>query len=192
MDDNVIVGGKPSKKIDKRVWWTVGIVAAFLYIGFLFWLLFYSVYVANLSFVIPLRAWYQNAYWQAEGVLWQKHRTYPPFNPIYAIQPISSDAKTNTYLYQFFGTFSSVDWRTRTLFMKGYDNNIYSFIIPIAMIDNMDADTIGIDTPAAAKNITEIQWNDAREFQQMMIGYSKNKLAPLNQDAGYFFIKRYE
>jgi len=76
--------------------------------------------------------------------------------------------------------------------MKGYDNNIYSFIIPIAMIDNMDADTIGIDTPAAAKNITEIQWNDAREFQQMMIGYSKNKLAPLNQDAGYFFIKRYE
>ena len=72
MDDIVIPQVFPPKKNNKRVWWGVGIVGGLAYLALMFWLLFYSVYAANISFVTPLRNWYQLSVFNFFPLDWQK------------------------------------------------------------------------------------------------------------------------
>lgn len=73
MGDNIFPENPPPKK-SKRIWWLVGLAAALAYFALMFWLLF-SVYAANLSFVIPLRNWYQNTILSFLQVDWNQVRS---------------------------------------------------------------------------------------------------------------------
>lgn len=97
-------------------------------LGGIFWTLFYSSYFANLPFVIPLRNFYQNTFWQFEGIFIKSNAIYPPFNPVYTIQvqrPLQSGANT----YTLIGTFSSLDAKNGIIYIKGIDNNVYPFYL---------------------------------------------------------------
>lgn len=145
-------------------------------LGLIFWALFYSVYFANLPFVIPLRSWYQNTYWTAKNIVTKPTGKYPPSSPIYPIQPVN----IGQFNYKFLGTFSKLNDTGSVVYLKGYDNNIYAFIL------TQSPDDIGIvanDNPASPKNVVQILWNDPRTLQQILASYKADSQTPLNSDS---------
>ena len=76
----------------------------------------------------PTRNFYQNTFWQFEGIFIKSNAIYPPFNPVYTIQvqrPLQSGANT----YTLIGTFSSLDAKNGIIYIKGIDNNVYPFYL---------------------------------------------------------------
>lgn len=150
-----------------------------------FWAIFYSDYAANLSFIIPTRIWYQNTYWQAEGLFMKPVRTYPPFDPIYTISVDKSDVK-DTYKYSLWGTVSQVDMGNKAIYVLGGDGREYAFALnnygfSFTGSVSKDFDQGGIATFEGAKVL--LSWQDTKSLNAIKKAYGQNRVAPINQDA---------
>lgn len=150
-----------------------------------FWMFFYSTYFANLSFIIPLRNWYQNTYWKTESLVFKPFRIYPPFNPVYTISVDKSDVK-GTYKYSLWGTVSSVDTNNKAIYILGSDGKEYVFALSsygFIFIGPVSKDfgLVGITTFKGAKILAE--WQDTRSLGTIKKVYGQNRIAPINQSA---------
>lgn len=116
---------KTEKATRSFVVWAISIAVIFIVVGGFLWALLYSAYFANLSFIIPIRNFYQEAYWKVGGTILGK-KTYPPLDPIYTIQPQKPlQAGLNTYT--MIGTLSKLDSGNGLLYVKGADQHVYVF-----------------------------------------------------------------
>jgi len=183
MDDIIIPQTSPPKNNNKRVWWAIGIVGGLAYLALLFWLLFYSVYAANIPFIIPLRNWYQDTYWKVERLVLKPVRTYPPFDPIYAIQVKNILPKIG-YTYRLIGIFFGINSYDKTLDIKSFNNHHYYFDINESLrftySDIKPEDYIYGLSKLLGKSIIEVEWNDQRSLYQIEKDYYKNSAAFLN------------
>lgn len=188
-------------------------IASFVFLGFIFWAVFYWDYTANLMFVIPARNWYQSTYWQVEGLFVAKSSSYPPFNPIYTIQSVGTlDGKSNYYI--FLGNFFSIDTQSETIQLKGVDGKIYNFNASSNISPLQNQTGLGFDMPMLSidKYLTtdarasegtiidasrikfsdtdkiEVKWSDSRALYQIFNDYNKSKNTPLNLNLQTYFI----
>ena len=124
--------GDTPAKIEKFSWnfikWTAGLVIFFSILGIFFWIFFYSTYFANLSFIIPLRNWYQNTYWKTESLVFKPVRVYPPFDPVYTIS-VDRSSVAGAYRYSLWGTVSSADTANKAIHILGSDGKEYIFAL---------------------------------------------------------------
>jgi len=147
--------------------------------------IFYSDYTANLSLIIPTRIWYQNTYWQAEGLFIKPVRTYPPFDPIYTISVDRSDVK-GTYKYSLWGTVSLVDTNNKTIYVLGSDGREYVFTLNsygFSFTGSVSKD-FGQEGIAAFKGAKVLlSWQDTKSLNAIKKAYGQNRIAPINQGA---------
>ncbi|HKC04467.1 MAG TPA: hypothetical protein VKC54_01200 [Patescibacteria group bacterium] len=181
--------------------WTIGLL---LTVGFalLFWAIFYSSYFANLSFVIPLRIWYQESLWTVEKLAIKPVRRVPPFDPIYTIGVETPE--NGNYIYALWGTFVSADINTDIVKLKGFDGNVYTFLVgnnwksidngslslpPAKPFDTVVANNhINVDTsPYTSQSIIVIRWDDKRTLYQIEKDYSADSSTPLNKNSTNLF-----
>lgn len=177
-EDNIT---NTTKGIEKIGWgiikWTFGVVVSLGILGAVFWALFYSVSLANFKAIISLRNWYQNTFWKVEAIIKTPRKGYPPFNPLYTVQPLNDPI----YKYELAGTYTDHD--TQTLRVKAYNGKIYSFTLVgqtinngvegiqnlIPTLPNQDLSKIGIS----------VAWDDKRSLGQILSDANLN--IPLNK-----------
>lgn len=186
--------------------WILGILSALAFLGVIFWVIFYSVTFANLPFVMFLRSWYQNTYWNIEGIFLPKIREYPPFNPVYTILPAPPEVSGGPYLYQFYGTFVSADNLSGVLHLEGFDKRNYVFQFDTAVLKEENGflvfDAIAARSPSKTfqtifksdysqitdKSIIVLLWDDKRSLSEILTNYSKNPTTPLNVHSASVFL----
>jgi len=206
MNENSLT--ETSQKVERVGWgiikWMLGIVITFSLLAFSFWLLFYSNFFANLSFIVPLRNWYQNTYWGMESHFLKRQRDYPPFDPIYTTRVYRIEAD-RTFTFVFLGKFSDIDLPKQIIHLTGYDGNIYAFDISRSLYDDgkgaiwlhvaslenpliinekvFPRDNIVNITgiiPFSNKTVFQVYWNDSRTLNQIQSDYVKNGSQAIN------------
>ena len=148
-----------------------------------FWLIFYSDFAANLSFIIPTRIWYQNTYWQAEGLFIKPARTYPPFDPVYTIS-VDKSSVAGAYRYSLWGTVSSMDTGNKAIYILGSDGKEYVFALSSYGLSFTGAASkdFGQEGIAAFKGAKVLaSWQDTRSLAAIKKAYEQDRLAPINQ-----------
>ena len=182
------MNGDTATKTKWRGWslvkWVVGVVTIFAILGAFFWLFFYSVYFANLSFIIPLRYWYEDVYWKAESLVLKPTRVYPLFDPVYTISVDKADV-AGAYTYSLWGVVSRVDAGNKTIYILGSDGREYIFVSNNYSFNftgpaNKDFSQMGIAAFKGAKVLAK--WQDARSLYAIKKAYDQNKTAPINQN----------
>lgn len=169
-----------------RITWGIiklalGLVLALSLLG-IFWFIFYSNGIANKPAIITIRDQYQTTYWNIKGIFFAKQRNYPPFSPIYTIQPIN----TSGYSYRFFGKFQNIDLGTGIITFMAFDNKNYKFTVPQVFIDNRDTDIIGIPVGS----VVQVEWRDGRSLSVIIQNYSLNPQFPLNIKSNSFSVTK--
>ena len=165
-----------------------------------FWLVFYSVFTANLPYIIPLRDWYQNTYWKAERVITSNTRdTYPYLDPVYTVMPQKS-LFDNTNVYLLRGEFINIDSKEFTIEVLGHDRKTYFFKVgdnlftknntqitsssdyaPKMEVINLNSHLIPYSTRLG------IMWDDKRTLYEIINQYGDNPQRPLNEKSTLFF-----
>jgi len=181
--------GDTTAKINGGGWsfvkWAVYSLVSVSILTTLFWLLFYSAYFANLSFIIQLRNWYQNTYWKVKSLAFSPVRAYPPFDPIYTISVDKSDV-AGVYRYSLWGKVSSVDLGNKAIYILGSDGNEYAFSLSSYGLSfsgpaGADFGQEGMDIFKGAKVLAS--WQDARSLNSIKKAYEQNRTAPVNRGA---------
>lgn len=185
--------------------WALGITVSLSIIALVFWALLYSSSLANLSFVIPIRNFYQEAYWKIGGFVLSNQKNYPPLAPIYTIQPQKA-LQPGMYTYTFIGTFSKLDIKNTTIYLKSANQKTYTFNINSSLLEDDDlwlkiykttsVYLLGSNLKfsssrqvlvnggviAAQPTTVGIRWNDTRTLVQIEKAYNENSQIPLNQE----------
>lgn len=139
----------------------------------LFWFIFYSVDIANEPLIITARDEYQTTYWKIKGIFFPKQRNYPPFDPIYTIQPVEIE----DFTYRFFGKFQNIDLVTGMITLVGSDNKTYYFETPKVIIKAEDPNIVGV----SKDSMMQILLADKRTLKQILTVFSTDPQTPLNK-----------
>lgn len=169
--------------------WVLDIVAGACILGGVFWALFYSIDLANYEFIVPLRIWYQDTIWKAEGLFLKKNPIKPPFVPVYEIQvQVAKSAKGVSFsLYSAWGKVSKIDLNNSIVTLTGFDNKTYIF-----KLEQSRAHDINDALYATEGRLTvQVFWIDKRSMRQIIGDYNKNPLQILNDGAVYTFVNIY-
>lgn len=177
--------------------WTAGILVTLGAVAGV-WALLFSSYLANISFVIPLRLSFQENLWAAQKLIIKPVRRVPPFDPIYTIQVQAPE--NGHYVYALWGKFDSVDINTDIVKLKGFDGNTYTFVVgnnwkeidngslglpPAKPFDTVFINNhINVDTsPYTKDSVIVIRWDDARTLYQLEREYAADPAIPLNKNS---------
>lgn len=183
--------------------WTIGIIGTLAILGGIFRALFYSVNLANLSFIIPLRNWYQDTYWKAEWLFSKPQRRFPPFDPVYNLYT-DGIVSNETFHYIFRGYFVKLDDLNKLIFLgdsqgkrfifyndswkenANTDNDFPMFQItgnfPYGRGAQSHVTIRGKDylSNLPKNTIFEVRWTDTRSLKQIEKDYALNPDKPLN------------
>ena len=191
------VQGGDSSKIGSIVNTLILTLVSVSLIVVVFWALFYSVLLANFSFVIRARATYQDIYWGALSLIATPSKTFPPFEPIYTIE---SQNWSDGYLYTLLGKYDNIDPERGLVAVRGYDGKIYTFkttkkfqgegFVESDLAPESDIVSLGGTAFSNQSQIT-VRWDDKRTLYQLMQDYNKNPSEPLNINSlKYFYFRR--
>lgn len=143
---------------------------------FVFWIVFYSNFFANLSLIIPLRNWYQKTIWQVQSIGSSEKEILPPEN-INVVEKLN----TGEYVYQFSGSLSSVNWEIGKISLFDKDKNIYTFSLNNEVLSRDDAQKRNVDkSKEVASSSIVVKWKDSRSLQQILTEHGKNPQVPIN------------
>lgn len=178
----------------------VKVVVGLALVPVIVWLVFYSVYIANITPVVYLRDRYQDIFWKVESlVLSKKDATFPDLDPVYTITPLKSPYEyTNIYLFR--GVFMGISETDYMLQVRGYDDKIYYIAVgenflnrnsiipsgysiydPEVEVINQNSSLIPGETKVG------IMWDDDRSLYQIFRRYRSDPSIPLNQNSKLFF-----
>lgn len=177
-----------STKIEKAGWniikSTIIVIFSLGLTIIIFWTLLYSNILANILPIITLRAWYQNAYWKVESLFLKSQRGYPPFKPLYIVQPI----RDPLYKYSFVGKYFNSN--SKTIELRAYNDRVYTFKLTGQTIDNGNDDLQNMTDTQPNQNLSKasiiVFWDDRRSLSQILDG--ANKGIPLNDDSNRIYI----
>lgn len=175
----------------------VFIILPFTSIVFVFWLIFYSVQMANFTFSYQVRTWYQSTIWKIKDLFLTKEKILVPFNPVYTFQV---QKWQNRYAYSFIGKFRGVDQENGFISLLGYNNKTYTFKVSknfatLAPQFNFNSnyspikDKVLLDNPQNFTDDTDIMlyWDDIRTLKEILRDYSTDSKKPLNNDSNDLF-----
>lgn len=170
------------------------------FLGLFFWALFYSVKFANEDFIISLRNGYQNFSWSVKtGFAKDVAETYPPFDPIYKIQVVSSKDTTERYTYSFWGNFFGVGANPGTILLKDTGGGIYSFKVSASFSSEFPNLSVNSSSVPAYDRLNLINnelnnqsklmilWKDDRTLEQIIRENTTNSSKPLNSNSTDYF-----
>lgn len=177
--------------------WVIRFVSIFVIFTSLFWLIFYSTFIANNTLIITLRKWHQNTSWNIKKLFLGKSNSAVPFKPTNTFQ-VQKWMDTN--VYTFYRTFVKTNKEEGFIYIKGYDNKTYIFNISTGFVVNQtdlsfskvtitpNQDIINVDElPFTEESKIQIVWDDTRTLNQILSDYKDDKLKPLNYDSSRFF-----
>lgn len=193
-------------KVVKRI---VVVVLSLVALTAVFWLLFYSVYTANLPFVFRLRDWYQHSYWDIKTLVAPNIGSGGLSDAIYTFQVRGQYRGIN--FYSFRGRFVSLNSVDKTVTLadkngKTYvfscgDNEIiigqdgklefdtaYTFTsIPapdgLTRVNNIHSD----DIPLTQDSKIIIYWDDRRGLPQLLNDHKADPQRPVNSESKWVF-----
>lgn len=188
--DNI---SKTTEGIEKTGWgiikWAIISIVSLSILSGVFWALFYSVYLANFEFIVPLRIRYQDTFWKAEGLFLTKNPIKPPFDPVYEIQVQSAKSGNgeSLFFYSAWGKVSKIDLNNSVVTLTGFDNKTYIF-----KIDKSRAENVNDAYLATGGHLTiQVFWMDKTLMRQLIKDYNDNPTQMLNDGAIYTFVNIY-
>lgn len=104
-----------------------------------------------------------------------------PYKAIVELAPKSE----RDYTQRFVGTFQRIDRERGTLVLESLEGKTYYFGVPMAMIENNDAD---LSIPIGTK--VQVAWRDSESMEQILSRYSQDPTAPVNSEASSLSISQ--
>jgi hypothetical protein len=132
-NDNI--GADVSKRVSRGRLWLFVLTTFVLATLIILYFVFISVYSANYSFVIPVRAWFQDQIWATTYTNGSKSK----FSPLMRSLQVQGAIKNGNYTYTFVGSPVKLDIGNNLIYLEDISGKKYTFLISSGLY--RDADT---------------------------------------------------